>query len=81
MYAIKRNYPDEFNIVYADANIGPNHVKVADLLLFHRAGHLHDYVHRVMRVWPRTEKRPAIIHDKNNRCRVFGNLFIKKHGR
>ena len=63
MYAIKRNYPDEFNLVYADANVGPNHIKVADLLVFHRAGHLHDYIHRVVRCWPKTEKRPVIIHD------------------
>ncbi len=64
MYAIKRNYPDEFNLVYADGNIGPNHVAVADLLIFHRAGGHHDFLHKVFKVWPKTKKRPLVIHDK-----------------
>lgn len=63
MYAIKRNYPDEFNVIYADGNLGPNHVKLADLIVFHRAGHIHDYLHRVLKYWPKSEKKPLIVHD------------------
>jgi hypothetical protein len=63
MYAIKRNFPDEFNIVYADNNIGPNHVAIADMIMFHRAGHLHDYLHKIFKVWPKTKKRPLVFCD------------------
>jgi glycosyltransferase involved in cell wall biosynthesis len=63
MYALKRNHPDEFNIIYADGNLNPNHIKLADLIIFHRAGHIHDYFHKVFKFWPKTEKRPVIIHD------------------
>ena len=63
MYAIKRNYPDEFNLVYADGNLGPNHVAVADLIVFHRAGGHHDFLHKIFKVWPKTKKRPLIVHD------------------
>jgi len=63
MYAIKRNFPDEFNLIYADGNLGPNHVKLADMIIFHRAGNIHDYLHKIFKLWPKTEKRPVIVHD------------------
>lgn len=63
MYAIAANYPDKFNIIYADNNLNPKHIEVADLVIAHRAGHLHDWMHTVHKLWPKTKKRALVIHD------------------
>ena len=63
MYALALNYPDKFNVIYADNSLNPKHLQVADLIIAHRAGHLHDWAHNVYRVWPKTSKRGLVIHD------------------
>lgn len=63
MYAMAANYPEKFNILHADNNLNPKHLEVADLIIAHRAGHLHDWLHNVYKVWPQTRKRALVIHD------------------
>ena len=63
LYAIALHYPEKFNLIYADNMLGPKHIQAADLIIAHRAGHLHDFMHSVLRVYPQTYKRPLIIHD------------------
>ena len=63
MYAIAANYPEKFNIIHADNNLNPKHLEVADLIIAHRAGHLHDWMHNIYKVWPKTRKRGLVIHD------------------
>lgn len=63
MYAIATHYPDKFNLIYSDNNLGPKHLQCADLIVAHRAGHLHDFAHDVVKVWPKSEKRFLICHD------------------
>jgi hypothetical protein len=63
MYALALNYPEKFNILHADNNLNPRHLEIADLIIAHRAGHLHDWLHNIYRVWPKTRKRALVIHD------------------
>lgn len=58
-------FPDEANYVYTE-NIQPNHMKIADVIIMHRCGNLHSHFLSVMRMWPKTEKRPYIIHDADD---------------
>jgi glycosyltransferase involved in cell wall biosynthesis len=63
MYAIARKYPEKFNLIYADNNLNAKHLELADLIIVHRAGHLHDWLHNIYKVWPKTKKRALILHD------------------
>ncbi len=63
MFAIAKNYPEKFNIVYADNNLNAKHLEIANLIVAHRAGHLHEWMHSVMKAWPKNKKRPVILHD------------------
>jgi|TARA_R110000824_G_scaffold34647_2_gene109705 glycosyltransferase involved in cell wall biosynthesis len=58
-------FPDEANYVYTE-NLQPNHVKIADVIIMHRCGNLHSHFLSVTRMWPKTEKRPYIIHDADD---------------
>ena len=58
-------FPDEANYVYTE-NLQPNHVKLADVIIMHRCGNLHSHFLSVTRMWPKTEKRPYIIHDADD---------------
>ena len=58
-------FPDEANYVYTE-NLQPNHVKLADVIVMHRCGNLHSHFLSVTRMWPKTEKRPYIIHDADD---------------
>ena len=58
-------FPDEANYVYTE-NLQPNHVKIADVIVMHRCGNLHSHFLSVTRMWPKTEKRPYIIHDADD---------------
>jgi len=62
IFAIIRNYPEEFNIVYTE-NITPDHFSVADIIIMHRADMKHSKLIEVAKKWPKTKKRPLIIHD------------------
>ena len=53
---------DEANFIYTE-NIQPNHIKLADLIIMHRASNLHSHFLSVQKMWPRTEQKPLIIHD------------------
>jgi glycosyltransferase involved in cell wall biosynthesis len=63
MYAIARKYPEKFNLIYADNSLNAKHLELADLIIVHRAGHLHDWLHNIYKVWPKTKKRALILHD------------------
>ena len=63
LYAIALHYPEKFNLIYADNNLGPKHIQAADLIVAHRAGHLHDQLYNIVKVWPKTSKRQVVIHD------------------
>ena len=58
-------FPDEANYVYTE-NLQPNHVKIAYVIVMHRCGNLHSHFLSVTRMWPKTEKRPYIIHDADD---------------
>ena len=62
MRSLWKAFPDEVNYIYTE-NIQPNHVKIADVIVMHRCGNLHSHFLSVARMWPKTEKRPYIIHD------------------
>lgn len=61
-FSIIREHPEEFNIVYTE-NIAPAHFNIADLLILHRADSRHSLLIDVSKKWPKTNKRPLIIHD------------------
>ena len=63
LYAIAEQYHDRYNLIYSDNNLGPKHIESADLLIVHRAGHLHDWSHDILKVWSKTKKKPVILHD------------------
>jgi glycosyltransferase involved in cell wall biosynthesis len=58
-------FPDEANYIYTE-NLQPNHVKLADVIIMHRCGNLHSHFLSVTRMWPKTEKRPYVIHDADD---------------
>ena len=58
-------FPDEVNYIYTE-NLQPNHVKLADVVIMHRCGNLHSHFLSVTRMWPKTEKRPYVIHDADD---------------
>ena len=62
MKALWKHYRDEANFIYTE-NIQPNHMKLADCIIMHRAGNLHSHFLSVSRMWPKTSVRPLIIHD------------------
>ena len=65
MKALWKAFPDEANYLYTE-NIQPNHMKIADTIIMHRCGNLHSHFLSVARMWPRTERRPLIIHDADD---------------
>ena len=65
MRALWKSFPDEANYLYTE-NIQPNHIKIADVIIMHRCGNLHSHFLSVARMWPKTEKRPYIIHDADD---------------
>ena len=65
MRALWKHFPDDANYLYTE-NIQPNHMKIADCIVMHRCGNLHSHFLSVARMWPRTEKRPLIIHDADD---------------
>lgn len=65
MRSLWKAFPDEANYVYTE-NLQPNHVKLADVIVMHRCGNLHSHFLSVTRMWPKTEKRPYIIHDADD---------------
>jgi len=62
MKALWRHYRDEANFIYTEC-LQPNHMVMADCIIMHRAGNLHSHFVTVKDVWPKTKKRPLIIHD------------------
>jgi len=60
MYAIATKYPEKFNLVYADNNLNPRHLQMADYIETHRAGHLHCWLHDIYKAWPKTQKRAVV---------------------
>ena len=65
MRALWKSFPDEANYIYTE-NLQPNHVKLADVIIMHRCGNLHSHFLSVTRMWPKTEKRPYVIHDADD---------------
>jgi len=65
MRSLWKSFPDEANYLYTE-NLQPNHVKIADVIVMHRCGNLHSHFLSVARMWPKTEKRPYIIHDADD---------------
>ena len=65
MRALWKAFPDEANYIYTE-NLQPNHVKLADVIIMHRCGNLHSHFLSVTRMWPKTEKRPYVIHDADD---------------
>ena len=65
MRALFKAFPEEANYLYTE-NLQPNHVKIADVVIMHRCGNLHSHFLSVARMWPKTEKRPYIIHDADD---------------
>tara|TARA_Y100000310_G_scaffold68472_1_gene63852 strand:- start:5016 stop:6011 length:996 start_codon:yes stop_codon:yes gene_type:complete len=65
MKALWKQFGDEANYLYTE-NIQPNHMKIADIIVMHRCGNLHSHFLSVARMWPRTERRPLIIHDADD---------------
>lgn len=65
MRSLWKAFPDEANYLYTE-NLQPNHVKIADVVVMHRCGNLHSHFLSVARMWPKTEKRPYIIHDADD---------------
>ena len=65
MRALFKAFPDEANYLYTE-NLQPNHVKIADVVIMHRCGNLHSHFLSVARMWPKTEKRPYVIHDADD---------------
>lgn len=63
LYAIATYYPDKFNLIYSDNNLNPKHLEVADLLIEHRAGHLHEWSHAVAKAWPKNKKQLLVCHN------------------
>lgn len=53
---------DEFNLVYTD-KIMPIHINIADLLVLHRAGDMHDLTHSIINAYPSHKIKPLIIHN------------------
>jgi glycosyltransferase involved in cell wall biosynthesis len=62
MYSMYR-YTDEFNLIYADGNLSPTLLNIADLICMHRAGDLHDIFHNILDCYPSDKIRPYIIHN------------------
>ena len=65
MRSLWKAFPDEANYIYTE-NMQPNHVKIADVVIMHRCGNLHSHFLSVARMWPKTEKRPYVIHDADD---------------
>lgn len=65
MKALFREFHDELNLIYTEC-IQPNHMKLADCIIMHRCGNLHSHFLSASKVWPKTEKRPLIIHDADD---------------
>ena len=65
MKALWKAFPEEANYLYTE-NIQPNHMKIADMIIMHRCGNLHSHFLSVARMWPRTERRPFIVHDADD---------------
>jgi len=62
MRALYKHFRDEANYIYCET-LQPNHLSLADCVIMHRAGNLHSHFLSVARVWPKTKKRPMVIHD------------------
>lgn len=62
MRALWKHFREEVNLIYTEC-MQPNHMKLADAIVMHRAGNLHSHFLSVARMWPKTERRPLIIHD------------------
>jgi len=62
MLAMWEHFRDEANYIYCE-NLQPNHLRLADMIIMHRAGNLHSHFLSVARLWPKTEIRPCIAHD------------------
>ena len=65
MRALWKHFPDDANYLYTE-NIQPNHMRIADCIVMHRCGNLHSHFLSVARMWPRTERRPIIMHDADD---------------
>jgi predicted P-loop ATPase len=63
LFAIAKHFPEKFNLVYADNNLNAKHLEIADLIVAHRAGHLHEWMHSVVKAWPKNKKRAVICHN------------------
>lgn len=62
MRVMWKHYKEEANFIYTE-NLQPNHLKLADCIIMHRAGNLHSHFLQVAKYWPKTEKLPLIIHN------------------
>lgn len=62
MRVMWKHYRDEANFIYTET-IQPNHLRLADAIIMHRAGNLHSHFLTVREMWPRSEVKPMIIHD------------------
>ena len=62
MRVMWKHHRDEANFIYTEG-IQPNHLKLADLTIQHRAGNLHSHFLSVSQMWPKTETKPLIAHD------------------
>ena len=62
MCAIHKKYPDKYNLIYTE-QMTPNHLKIADLWVQHRAGGENEYFTKVLQLWPQGLKKPVVIHD------------------
>jgi len=60
--ALYKKYPDKYNLIYTE-RMSPNHVKIADLWIQHRAGAENEHFTKVINMWPKDQKRPIVVHD------------------
>jgi len=66
--AIIKHFPEEFNILYSEGGGGlnANHLKACDLAVLHRCGNNHNHFLDILKVYPKTEKRPYVVNDMDD---------------
>ena len=62
MRVLWKHYRDEINLIYTEC-LQPNHLKLANCIIMHRAGNLHTHFTQAVKMWPKSEISPYVIHD------------------
>lgn len=67
-------FTDEFNYIYTE-KLQPWHYNLADLIVLHRAGDLHDICHSVLNVFPSHKVKPYLLGNNDDQ----ETILSKKH--